>query len=229
MYVFTMAMENIREPQMGLTFEKVWASIQETDRQIKEASREAERRYKELELLFKETALQQKETDRQLKEVALRQEETARQFKETDRKIGKLGNRVGELVEHLMSPNILEKFRKRGFSFGKASPNVVFTDSHNNTIAEVDILLENGDVALAVEVKTKLTTENVVDHIERMEKLRRYADGHGDSRRLIGAVAGAIISAEAKPFAIKNGFYVIEQTGDTAVISVPDDFVPKEW
>ncbi|MDR1948288.1 MAG: hypothetical protein LBQ38_02745 [Spirochaetaceae bacterium] len=224
-----MAMENIREPQMGLTFEKVWASIQETDRQIKEASREAERRYKELELLFKETALQQKETDRQLKEVALRQEETARQFKETDRKIGKLGNRVGELVEHLMSPNILEKFRKRGFSFGKASPNVVFTDSHNNTIAEVDILLENGDVALAVEVKTKLTTENVVDHIERMEKLRRYADGHGDSRRLIGAVAGAIISAEAKPFAIKNGFYVIEQTGDTAVISVPDDFVPKEW
>ncbi|MDR1948814.1 MAG: hypothetical protein LBQ38_05445 [Spirochaetaceae bacterium] len=189
--------------------------IQETDREIKEASREADRRYKELELLFKE--------------VALRQEETARQFKETDRKIGKLGNRVGELVEHLMSPNILEKFRKRGFSFGKASPNVVFTDSNNHTIAEVDLLLENGDVALAVKVKTKLTTENVMDHIERMEKLRSYADGHGDSRRLIGAVAGAIISAEAKPFAIKNGFYVIEQTGDTAVISVPDDFVPKEW
>ncbi|MDR1949939.1 MAG: hypothetical protein LBQ38_11155 [Spirochaetaceae bacterium] len=228
-----MTAENTREPQMGLTFEKVWASIQETDREIKETGRElreaerrrneeADRRYKELELLFKET-------DRQIKEVALRQEETARQFKETDRKIGKLGNRVGELVEHLMSPNILEKFRKRGFSFGKASPNVVFTDSHNNTIAEVDILLENGDVALAVEVKTKLTTENVMDHIERMEKLRSYADGHGDSRRLIGAVAGAIISVEAKPFAIKNGFYVIEQTGDTAVISVPDDFVPKEW
>jgi Holliday junction resolvase len=220
-----MTTENTREPQMGLTFEKVWALFQETDREIKETGREL----KEIGCELRETARELREAiGESIKEADRRQKETDRQFKETDRKIGKLGNRVGELVEHLMSPNILEKFRKRGFSFGKASPNVVFTDSHNNTIAEVDILLENGDVALAVEVKTKLTTENVMDHIERMEKLRSYADGHGDSRRLIGAVAGAIISVEAKPFAIKNGFYVIEQTGDTAVISVPDDFVPKE-
>lgn len=186
---------------MGLTFEKVWALFQETDRKFEKMAEDADRRYREME----------------------------RQFRETDRKISKLGNRVGELVEHLISPNILEKFKKLGFSFGKAAPNVRFTDSGNSTIAEVDILLENGDIALAVEVKTKLTVDDVKDHISRMEKLRRYADEHGDPRRLMGAVAGAIVPDGAKSFALKNGFYVIEQTGDTAKIDVPKGFVPREW
>ncbi|MDR1352294.1 MAG: hypothetical protein LBK05_03335, partial [Treponema sp.] len=81
----------------------------------------------------------------------------------------------------------------------------------------------------AVEVKTKPTVEDVKDHIGRMEKLRRYADGHGDSRRLMGAVAGAIFPDGVKSFALKSGFYVIEQAGDTAKIDVPDGFIPREW
>jgi hypothetical protein len=197
---------------MGLTFEKVWAMFQETDREIKEGNRKLQEMIAEMS-----------------READLRRKETDRQFRETDRKIGRLGNRVGELVECLMSPNLLKKFGKRGFSFGKASPKVVFSGPDGSTIAEVDILLENGDTALAVEIKTKLTIDDVADHTERMGKLRQYADAHGDSRKLIGAVAGAIIAEGVKPFAIKNGFYVIEQTGDTAVIAVPDNFVPKEW
>jgi hypothetical protein len=62
-----------------------------------------------------------------------------------------------------------------------------------------------------------------------MEKLRRYADGHRDGRRLLGAVAGAIAPEEVKAFAVKNGFFVLEQSGDTVRISVPADFKPKEW
>jgi hypothetical protein len=80
-----------------------------------------------------------------------------------------------------------------------------------------------------VEVKAKLTIPDVRDHIERMEKLRRYADEHGDRRQFIGAVAGAIIPKEVKPFAIKSGFYVVEQAGDTVKIDVPEDFVPRKW
>jgi hypothetical protein len=192
-----MAQETTREPEMGLTFERVWAMFQETDRQFKE-------------------------TDRQFKE-------TDRKFKETDRKISKLGDRIGELVEHLMSANIVEKFNRLGYAFGRANPNARFFSPRNELLAEVDILLENGDVALAVEVKSKLTADDVTYHVGRMERLRRYADEHGDRRRLIGAVAGAIMSDGVKPFALKNGFYVIEQSGDTATINIPEDFIPKEW
>jgi hypothetical protein len=162
------------------------------------------------------------ETDRKF-------QETDRKFRETDRKISKLGDRFGDLVEHLVAPNILEKFNDLGYQFGKTGANVRFKDANLVTIAEVDILLENGDVVLAVEVKAKLTIPDVQDHIARMEKLRLYANEHKDPRRLMGAVAGAVIPDGVKPFAAKNGFYVLEQAGDTVKIDVPPDFIPKEW
>jgi hypothetical protein len=192
----------------GLTFEKVWAMFQETDRLLKQQAQEMDRRMKE--------------TDRRIKG-------TDRQMKETDRKISNLGSRLGELVEEIIFPNILEKFNNLGYVFGKAAPRVRYQDPQGMYVAEVDILLENGDAVLAVEVKTHLTENDVRDHLQRMEKLRLYADGHGDKRKLLGAVAGGIASKEAKAFAIKNGFFVLEQSGDTVKTSVPEGFKPREW
>jgi hypothetical protein len=206
-----MITETTREPEMGLTFEKVWAMFQETDRRMRETDRRMQ------------------ETDRMMQETARRMQETDRRMQETDRKISKLGGRLGELVEHLVAPNILEKFNDMGFRFGKIGLDVLFKDAGLSPVAEVDILLENGDTALAVEVKSKLTADDVQEHVDRMGKLRRYADEHGDRRRLIGAVAAAVIPAGVKPFALKNGVYVLEQTGDTVCIDVPEGFRPKEW
>jgi hypothetical protein len=189
--------EPLREPEMGLTFEKVWAMFQETDRKFQQ-------------------------TDRKFKE-------TDRKFQETDRKISKLGSRIGDLVEELIVPNILEKFSRLGYVCGKVAPDVRDSDPQGRIVAEVDILLENGDTALAVEVKTTLTDNDVRDHVARMEKLRRYADEHQDRRKFLGAVAGAIATEEVKAFAVKNGFFVLEQSGDTVRISVPKNFKPREW
>ncbi|MDR2136385.1 MAG: hypothetical protein LBO76_07200 [Treponema sp.] len=186
---------------MGLTFEKVWAMFQETDRQIKK-------------------------TELELKEMS---REFDRRSKETDRKISNLGSRIGDLVEQLIVPNILGKFNALGYEFGKVAPNVRYSDSEGRYVAEVDLLLENGDTALALEVKTNLTVADVKEHIKRMETLRLYAGWHRDKRKLLGAVAGAIASAGAKAFAIKQGFFVLEQSGDTVKISVPDGFKPREW
>jgi hypothetical protein len=206
-----MTEETLREPEMGLTFEKVWAMFQETARRMQETDRR-----------FQETDRRFQETDRILRENAL-------QMKETDRKISNLGSRIGDLVEQMIVPNILEKFKKKGYIFGKVAPNVRYTDSRGLYVAEVDLLLENGDTALAVEVKTNLTVNDVRDHVKRMEKLRLYADEHQDRRKLLGAVAGAIASEGARAFAIKNGFFVLEQSGDTIKISVPEGFKPREW
>jgi hypothetical protein len=192
----------------GLTFEKVWAMFRETDRKF----RETDRKFHETERLLKE---QSRETDRQMKE--------------TDRKISKLGSRIGDLMEELIVPNIVEKFNKLGYVFGKVAPRVRYQDARGEYVAEVDLLLENGDLVLAGEVKTQLTIADVREHLKRMEKLRRYADEHGDRRKLLGAVAGAIASKEVKAFAVKSGFFVLEQSGDTIRISVPAGFKPREW
>jgi hypothetical protein len=151
-------------------------------------------------------------------------------FQETDYKFSKLGGwDYEELIEKIIASNILEKFDTLGYSFRKMSLSVKFVDSANVPLAGIDMLLEDGDSALAVEVRSKLGIDDVRDHIQCMEKLRRYADEHGDHRRLVAAVAGAVIDEGVKPFALKNGFYVIEQAGDRVKIEVPEGFVPRVW
>jgi hypothetical protein len=38
-----------------------------------------------------------------------------------------------------------------------------------------------------------------------------------------------VLSTDARKAALKAGFYLIEQSGDTVMISMPEGFTPKEW
>jgi hypothetical protein len=155
-------------------------------------------------------------------------QETDRIVRENAKQIGKLNNRFGEIVEYMVAPNLREKFRELGLNFPKANPNSDVSDYDNNIFLEIDIMLENGDKALLVEVKTKLTTEDIKEHIERLEKMRKYADLHGDKRTFLGAVAGIVMTSSVKEYALKQGFYVIEPSGETFNITPPSG-KPKEW
>jgi hypothetical protein len=42
-------------------------------------------------------------------------------------------------------------------------------------------------------------------------------------------VAGAIVADNVKEYALKKGFYVIRQSGDTVTIENPETFKPREW
>jgi hypothetical protein len=72
-----MTEKTLREPEMGLTFEKVWVMFQESDRPMQERT----------DRIVQENTLQMKETDRILREMELRMKDTYRQMKETGRKI----------------------------------------------------------------------------------------------------------------------------------------------
>ncbi|MDR1430297.1 MAG: hypothetical protein LBI85_08400 [Spirochaetaceae bacterium] len=200
----------------GLTFEKVWASIQATNEQMKETDRQM----KENDRIVKENAQLLKETDRIVKE-------TAQQMKETDRRVGAITNRFGEMVEYMILPNLVAKFDEMGFTFTKANRTEI-TDRKHNIFTEVDAFLENGEKVMIVEIKNKPKIEDINDHIERMEKLRRYADLHNDKRKYLGALAGVVFSESEKTYALKKGFYVIEPSGDTFSIIEPKGH-PHEW
>ena len=62
-----------------------------------------------------------------------------------------------------------------------------------------------------------------------MEVLRRIADSRNDKRKYRGAIAGAILTDQTREYARKAGFYVIEQSGDTMKLDIPEGFVPREW
>ena len=197
--------------------------IQETDRRLEDLSRKME----ETDRQMKENAEQQKETSAQMKETDRQMKETSAQMKETDRKIGKLGNRLGEMIEYMVKPNLLNKFRELGFVFTKIYQQVNIKDEKNQIVTEVDITLENGDKVMLVEVKSKPSIDDIKEHLERMEKVRRHGSLRGDTRKYLGAIAGMVLNGNEREFALKNGFYTVEPAGETFTISTPKE--PREW
>jgi hypothetical protein len=57
--------------------------------------------------------------------------------------------------------------------------------------------------------------------------MRTFANLHSDKRTFLGAVAGVIVPAAVKQYALENGFYVIEPSGENFFITSPHK--PKEW
>jgi hypothetical protein len=210
------------------TFETVWAGLQEVRQILKEnaeARRETDRIVKENAERQKELTESQKETDRQMKETDRIFKEQKKDF---DTRLGGYVNIFGEVTEYLMAPKLREQFRELGLDFPQASRNVKVNDLVNGLSFETDVKLENGDKAMLVEVKTKLTVERIDKHIERLEKMRMYANLHGDKRTFLGAVAGVVVTDEARNYALNQGFFVIEPLGENLNITPPNG-KPKEF
>jgi hypothetical protein len=201
------AVQTVEPSRNSPTFESVWAALQETDR------------------IIKENARRQEETARRMEET---KKETDRQMKEYNKRFGDFTRRFGEVVEYMIAPNLCDKFLELGYNFPQSHSGTRVEDHINKIYFEIDVKLENGDKAMLVEVKTKLTTEHINEHIERLEKMRNYADLHGDKRSFLGAVAGVVMTSNVKDYALKQGFFVVEPSGETFYITPPDNN-PKEW
>jgi ElaB/YqjD/DUF883 family membrane-anchored ribosome-binding protein len=189
---------SLSDGESGATFEEIRAMMQDTVRQAKENERA------------------RKEGERAMKEIR-------EQMRGTDKKFGKLTNRFGEIVEHLVSPNLKAKFNALGFTFTRLATGVEISDKVHRILTEIDVLLENRECVMAVEVKCKPNAADITEHIERMEKVRADALLHDDKRRLYGAIAAAVISESVKAAVLRAGFFVIEQSGDTM-----NTIAPKE-
>jgi hypothetical protein len=190
---------------------------------FKESKRESEREWKEIHEMSKENEKLFKEYTEWFKKYEL-------SVKDNNKQYGEMGRRYGELVEHLVRPGIKEKFNEMGYHLKEVDPKFrKIRDENGVKMAEIDILLENAETVMAVEVKSKPNNEDVEDHVTRLEIMREYRDKENDKRKIHGAIAGAIFKDEVKKVAKNAGFYVIEQSGDTMKIDVPEGWVPKAW
>ena len=96
-------METTQTVDEKLDFDKVWAAIQATNEQLKE-------------------------TERIIREAI---KETDRQMKETDKRVGALTNRFGEMVEYMVVPNLVAKFRDLQFEFEKTHRDTVIASKEH--------------------------------------------------------------------------------------------------
>jgi hypothetical protein len=185
---------------------------------LKEMFRQSGERMKQIEEMIKQTGEQIKQTDEQMK----------RTDKRLDKQLGKLGNRFGEVIERLVAAGVVDRFNEIGYHFRGIAPNFKVIDDDKQTLAEIDVLLENDDCFVAVEIKVKPQMGDITHHVERLKILQQYfTKQRVNGKKVIGALAGAVFEDKIKSAAIENGLYVIVQSGKAIKIDVPKNFQPK--
>jgi len=147
-------------------------------------------------------------------------------IKNISKNLGNLGNRLGEFVEHRVAPAVVRLFQSQGVAVHEVHPGV--EANRNGEGIEIDLLVVNDGVLVAVECKSKLTEEHVDEHLVRMEKLKRLLPGY-QNHRAIGAVAAMVISDGVKSYAHSQGLYVLYQNGESVDVSNPTEFTPRSW
>ena len=226
-----------------LTYESVLKLMRKNSREMKRMSADTDKR---LDMKFQEVAKQIEATNKAVEatqravtetqlaaeKTRLSIEATERSISATNTKIGALDLRVGKMVEKLVGEgNLVAQFRELGYKVKRHSRHMIFGEEGTSESGEIDLFMEDGDVAVLVEVKTTLKMDHVVEHIERMEKYRRFADADGkNGKRFVGAVAGTIIAENVVNFAHDNGLYVIIQSARAVeILAQPEGFKAKEW
>ena len=219
-------METTQTRDKLLSVEEVWAILQETNRTLDRVIQKQEETNRTLDQVIQK----QEETNRALDRVIQKQEENAQRQAETDKRIGESSNSFGEMDDFLDLPNLMDKFEELGFSFTMEKRPIINAGIPRSVFAEVSALLENGDKVMVVKIEIEPSTDDIKDHIERMDKFRVRADLSHDKRVYLAAMAGVVFSDNVKTFALKNGFYVIEPSGDSFTITVPEgEYHRREW
>ncbi len=182
----------------------------------------------ELKAMILSLAEQSKETDRRMQETDRRMQETDRMIRELRRQLGGLGNRLGQFVQDMVEPAVVRLFREQGIPVHRVYSNATARDDAGRTLMEIDLLVIDGDHAIAVECKSRLTTEDVDEHIERLGRFKGCFPEHAD-KVLHGAVAAMGAADEVVRYAEKQGLYVLVQADDDVVLRNAPGFEPRRW
>ena len=208
-----MTAEEAAEWGKTLDFPTVWAALMETKNRIDKMAEKVD-----------------KATDT-VNKMGEKVDKTADTVRELSKNVGGLNGSMGELVETLFAPHLGEKFEKWRYGLTRSFPRVLIYDDKNRLRSDIDILLSNTTVCMAVEVKRWLEREQHVDeHIRRMRLIRQYPPAEVKGKTLLGAIVGAVVTEEARKYAENNGLFVLELTGeDVRLLDPPEGFKPREW
>jgi hypothetical protein len=200
-----------------LDFPTVWAAMMEGEERGKKIDERLDR-------LTANMDKQGERLDRYIKEMGERVDRVTAN-------VGGLNQSMGELIETLFGPHLGDKFDVYNYNLKRIYRRVPIYDDNGRQRSEIDILLSNTNLCMAMEVKRWLDEKKLVDeHIKRMQLIRQYPPAEVKGKKLMGAMLGAVVTPEAREYAEQNGFFVLELTGENVLLlEPPNGFQPKEW
>ena len=217
-------------------------SQEEADRRFAEADRraeeakaeaktEADRRTAEWDRQLAEAKAEAKaEADRRAaewdREFTAYRAENDRIIQRLEKNMDGLTSRWGRFVENIVAPAVLGLFQAKGFQVQEVHQRMRSgRGSHN---LEIDIFVVDDDVAIVVEVKSRLTQNEVRQVLNTLNHFKT-AFPHYGTYRIYGAVAAIEIDKDVDTYAYNQGLFVIKQSGDSVKISNDDQFQPRMW
>ncbi len=177
---------------------------------------EAERRAAELDRIFAELAEENKRGMQELRKVAAN----------TSREVGKLTSRWAPFVKDYVEPGVVRIFQERGIAVKETHPRI--QAERENVAMEIDILAVDDNVAVAIEVKSRLSTTDVNEFKEKLGKFKEAFPAY-KNYKIHGAVAAIGVTKEVARYAYRQGLFVIVQSGETVEIANDEAFQPKNW
>ncbi len=222
-----------------MTWDDIKALVAELAVQSKETDRrfqETDRRFQDTERLLKERS---RETDRKIVETGRQLQETrelieclsrenAQRMRELDRQLGQLGNRLGEFVQEMVRPALVQIFQSRGLRVHRTMRDMVCRDDGGQLVAQVDLLVIDNDTAIAVECKSHLSVDDVNEHLDRLDRFKPCWPEYRNYR-LLGAVAAMVVPDEVAAYAYRKGLFVMAPSGDTMQLRNDQKFEPRVW
>ncbi|MBE9138697.1 hypothetical protein IQ254_16100 [Nodosilinea sp. LEGE 07088] len=206
-----------------ITLDDIYALFQtsqaEADRRFAEADRRAAEAKAEADRRAAEADRRAAEADRSLTELK-------RLVDHTTRAVDGLTTRWGQFVENLVEPSVLRLFQERGIDVQEVTRRM--RSQRRGAEMEIDIFAIDGDVAVAVEVKSRLSRQDVEYFLGCLGRFKQSFPHYG-GYDIYGAVAGIEIDEGVDRYAYQRGLFVIKQTGDTVMIANDATFQPTAW
>ena len=145
---------------------------------------------------------------------------------QTNQAINSLSSPWAIFVEDIVAPAALRLFQERGIAVQEVYQHGRSTRGNLNL--EIDILVVDDEVAVVIEVKTRLTQDSVRQVVRSLKQFKQAFPRY-THHRLYGAIAALEIAKDVDTYAYSQGLFVIQQSGDSVAISNAPDFQPRNW
>ncbi len=226
--------ERQRQETERILRESLERSRSEFDRRLAESKEEADRRAAEADRRLAESkeefdrrlAESKEEADRRAAFAEQRLGKTEAIAEQTNKAVNSLTSRWGRFVENIVAPGVLRLFQERGIAVQEVHQRMKSRRGSENL--EIDIFAVDDEMAVAVEVKSRLTQDDVRHFLKNLERFKT-AFPHYGNYRIYGAMAAIEIDESVDTYGENQGLFIIKQAGDSVCISNKADFTPRTW
>ncbi len=173
----------------------------------------------------------EREQSRKEYEAKLEKERLEREdeLKKSNARMKKLEGNWGQFIESLVQPGLIDMFATRDINLRDIYSNILEYKADGQKLYEIDLFAIDGTYAVAVEVKTSLTSAYVDEHLERLQKIQEQPPHNFklESKTILGAIAGITVKGDSNKYAQRKGLFVLTQKGNLLEMLSPAH--PKEW